>query len=695
MVTPTTAQLGQDEPQVKPESDGEAPADTTALIKGRYCIQFESPLPDLDSPRARAYLAVDERGEKTKLFALVCSPGMPVRAKAFSSLVARHCASVLDVVVDGIVHVPQLNRSCLVVVMQRPEGGRLADALLADRSPLSETAVIGTILPRLTEALSALDRLELAHRALRPDNIFFLDAKQRDVVLGECFSEPPGAGQPVAYEPLDRAMAHPDGRGEGGVDCDCFALGVLLITLLSGTEPWKKQDDETLIEARVRNGSYRALAGEARLPGVVRDLAMGLLSDNPETRLTIEDVRQWCRNARVPPKPNVTSRRANKPFRFFEQDYYFDRTLARALSDHSSDAAQIIHAKGVEVWMRGGLEDRHGADKISALTEESRLRRKSGETSADEAHQLVGQVCHVLDPFGPIRYRGLAIFADGLGPMLAQTFARGGDRELQAMKNLLARDLPGAWITARRLSGIKKTAAQGQLLRLRAHVNNGTYGYGLERCLYELNPALPCLSPAIATHYVTNLKAMLFALDREAATADQSDELFDRHIAAFIAERWDGAQRRLAAYVKAGSDAMAQRQAMLRLFADLQKSNDVGPLRGIAGWIGKCLEPTVNGFRNPAKRRRFGREFERLAGGGNLAALVTLFRSLRSREADEKDFQAAAAMYSALEREVEAFKTQSKSLDGAAAQVSRRITVDAGYSVLALAFGAVILAMVL
>ena len=396
-----------------------------------------------------------------------------------------------------------------------------------------------------------------------------------------------------------------------------------------------------------------------------------------------------------PPKPNVTSRRAKKPFTYFDKDYYFGRTLARALSDHSSESAKIIQAKGVEVWMRGGLEDPHGADKISALAAESRERHKAGEASADQAHQLVGQVCHVLDPFGPIRFRGLAIYADGLGPILAQMFARGADREMRAMKDLLAGDLPGAWISARRLSGIKNTAAQGQMLRLRAHVNNPAYGYGLERCLYELNPALPCLSPTIAHYHVTDLQAMLLALDREAAAADQSKELFDRHIAAFIADRWDGAQRRLASYMKAGLDVMAQRQAMLRLFAELQQSREIGPLCGFAGWLTKCLEPVVNGFRNPAKRRQFGREFARLAGGGNLAALDRLFRSLQSREADETDFQAAAAMYAALEREVEAFKTLSKSLGGSAAKASRRIAIDVGYSVLALAFGAVIVAMVL
>jgi hypothetical protein len=45
-------------------------------------------------------------------------------------------------------------------------------------------------------------------------------------MLGECVSETSGVSQPAIFEPIERAMALPTGRGEGTPPDDMFALGV-------------------------------------------------------------------------------------------------------------------------------------------------------------------------------------------------------------------------------------------------------------------------------------------------------------------------------------------------------------------------------------------------------------------------------------------------------------------------------------
>ncbi|MDP6885104.1 MAG: ABC transporter permease subunit, partial [Rhodospirillales bacterium] len=61
-------------------------------------------------------------------------------------------------------------------------------------------------------------------------------------------------------------------------------------------------------------------------------------------------------------------------------------------------------------------------------------------------------------------------------------------------------------------------------------------GYGIERCLYELNPGLPCQSPHLNHDYVTRIRDLLPALDETANRVSEKTLPIDRHIAAFIAE---------------------------------------------------------------------------------------------------------------------------------------------------------------
>ena len=48
--------------------------------------------------------------------------------------------------------------------------------------------------------------------------------------------------------------------------------------------------------------------------------------------------------------------------------------------------------------------------------------------------------------------------------------------------------------------------------RLRSHLQKAGYGYGIERCLYELNWDIPCQSPLFVLVYVVNIEDILSSL---------------------------------------------------------------------------------------------------------------------------------------------------------------------------------------
>ena len=64
---------------------------------------------------------------------------------------------------------------------------------------------------------------------MRPENILFLDNEMEQIVLGPNVTAPAGYDQPSMFEPIDRAMALPAGRGTGDSLDDIYALGVNII----------------------------------------------------------------------------------------------------------------------------------------------------------------------------------------------------------------------------------------------------------------------------------------------------------------------------------------------------------------------------------------------------------------------------------------------------------------------------------
>ena len=54
-----------------------------------------------------------------------------------------------------------------------------------------------------------MERLGLTHRAIRPDNLFFLDEAREILVMGDCVTAPAGFHQPPLLEPIERTMASP------------------------------------------------------------------------------------------------------------------------------------------------------------------------------------------------------------------------------------------------------------------------------------------------------------------------------------------------------------------------------------------------------------------------------------------------------------------------------------------------------
>src|SRR4051794_13942141 len=109
-------------PQPEPKgSDGGA-----VDLGGRYEILPSSPLPDLTSPGGPAFGARNLKDRKTSEFAIICTQPVPARIDALGSVRSMEHPALLRLVDWGTVLWAPERKHRLVLIYERPQGGRLA-----------------------------------------------------------------------------------------------------------------------------------------------------------------------------------------------------------------------------------------------------------------------------------------------------------------------------------------------------------------------------------------------------------------------------------------------------------------------------------------------------------------------------------------------------------------------------------------
>ena len=413
----------------------------SAILRERFLIDGNKPLPDLDSPNARAFQAEDRRDLARHLFALVCSPGMPIRLDAMIKLKANPGAGVLELVDFETVFWPAVGQRTTVCVFERPMGGRVVEQVRAGQARLTEYDIPRKMIQPLTEGLRHLHTIGVSHRALRPENIFFLDEDMQEIVLGECVTAPPGFDQPIMFEPLERAMTAPAGRGAGTVVDDLYSLGASVVELALGYNPVEKMKNEDLLFRRTNLSSYAATCGNARVPISLLEPLRGLLSDNSRERWGLEEVEMWLDGRKQTPMQKKPARKADTPFRFAGRDHTNVRTLAHAFNRQIAEAARILKDEALHVWLKRSVDQGALSDTLKGYVDTAKFH-KDDHQGTDEF--LVARACAAMDPTGPIRYKGVAVCLDGFGPMLAIEYIRNGN--VQVLAEIVNRDIYLQWI---------------------------------------------------------------------------------------------------------------------------------------------------------------------------------------------------------------------------------------------------------
>ena len=629
-------------------------------LSPRFKIQRDKRLPALDTSAARAYAALEidqlpGQGTGRPAVAYLYQPGnsLPLeQIRGFDRFEAPGMVKILEYGIANREGEP--GRDFAVVV--EPFGEALAPNLVEPFEPMSDEQIATRVVRQLLPALREIESRRIAHRAIRPTNLFYADAGRTAVKLGPPLLSPPAQDQPSYLEPIESAMADPRARGAGNIHDDMFSLGVTLLMLAIGRNPLKNEKEAAITIKRLESSSYDALAGNFRLSTTMIEVIRGLLVDSPRERWGIRELAQWAVDGRRPNPPRVTLPKvAGRPLIIGEDEALTSRSLAFAISRNWDQAGKVIASEEFQVWIRRSLAEEAVVDRITKVTrgsQESAVRERSDK--------MILAALAALDPQAPMRYRRLSVQLEGL-PNLMASILTDAEREADAASDISLLISGGLWIGwAQGQSNVSGEGARvrSMLERQRTVATTREPGQGIERCLYELNPGVPCLSPLVIDSCVVDLTDLLAALDRLPAEAFVEDFLTDRHILAFLSARSSKITDVLLRQAVGRRSALQRLVHQIRMLALVQSSVKLmvpNLTRNLADLLRKTAEAEIRGSQ---LKEMVVKDLDAAAPQGKVDLLLKTLEESGALEADRRGFEGARAEYVEAKRKLFELKEQ-------------------------------------
>jgi hypothetical protein len=621
------------------------------ILEERFEIKPSARLAPFDHGTAQAFAADDLNHPGRKLFALIASGTLPCRGLDLPERRVPFPMSWPESV--GMVDWPiRIEEGAQVwgrrpaMVYPQPAGERMAKTDDDPLPKLNEQILVRTVIKPAVDMLRELGLLGIAHRAIRPTNIYYATGGSGDVVFGECFAALPGSNQPTIYETIENGPANRLGRSTGSQADDLYALGVLLLSLHTGRRPLQGFSDEATVAVKINFGSFSALSEGEKFSPTMAELLRGLLSDKVADRWSLRNLEVWMSGQYFNPVLPVLPQRATRPMRFGGGEQLSRPGMANAMAWHWDEAVQFVESGALELWVQRGFNDEKIAEPLALI----RGLSHSHGASSGIKHRLVSRMIQFIGPALPISYKSIRVNALALGAMLASVIDQPPLRNEFA--EILRGRLPQGWLDQQ----LKQTPELVQLRRvlstLEPLIERPGPGFGIERALYELDPLTPCHSELIGDFCVTRARDLLPAIDAALPGAAAGTLPMDRHIAAFIAARLGrGVERELNALANM-ADQVTYRLGVLRLIAAVQAVHDNRDLPRLGETIAEMLGPVVESFHRLKSRDELRNKVKQLAAKSEFQQLGELLdEDGVTRQIDERSFVEAQQTYAALEHE--------------------------------------------
>lgn len=618
------------------------------LLKNEIEIYPDQALPHLNQGPVRAFAAKGRNREPA--YALICEKHLVPQLFAAQKYVSVQNPHLPRLLGNGPVNWPG-NDQRFVFVYENKLGPSLVQQLQGQPMALGikPEIALASIVRNLVPVLKDMRDADFIHGNIRVDNLFMGEGKGRDlskVMLGECLSCPPGFLYSPIYEPIERALADPLGRGVPTFKDDMYSFGATLAVLMRNHDPLAGLSNEEIISAKIEAGSYLALTGKDRFAGAILELLRGLLIDDPRQRWSIDDIILWMDGQRVSAKQGSPVKpKAARPLEFNRHKFLKPQFLALELHKRPSEALQIVDSGELKLWINRSIQDKALEERVDRSAKAAREQGVSGPAYAE---RVAAFTSIALSPSTPIVYKDLKFTPEALGRMLVSAMAQ--KRSLNEYVEAIQSPFTSFWVEFYDQEHYDPNDLVGRFETCRAFLKQTAPGYGIERCAYFLCQEAPCLSDKVKNYYVRTPEDLILAFDQMAASNNKPEGFFDRHILAFLSVRDKSVIDPYIPDINSGDKKRAL-SATVKIFSQLQRRAKLPPLPHLSAWIAGMVTPLIERYHNREYRLKLASDVQKFKDSGDLSKFETLFANYSAQQEDQKQFHDSMQYYQALKKE--------------------------------------------
>lgn len=587
------------------------------LVKERFEINLAVPLPELNSNGASAYEAVDKTNPSRALFALICTDELP-RLSYLPYMKSIESPYILKLVEYG--HVEFNNSETIALIYNRPSGPR-ADKFLEISEPLSSDNFRSLALSLLS-ACDVLKTFGLTHRSIRLDNIYFTDSSRKELMLGDCLASFPSYHQPLIYETIENTLCPPQSRGNGTIDHDIYACGVVLLELVLNHDVKSELSAGEMLRQKLKNSSFTFLSNNEKIPIRISPVLRSLLDDNSEKRSDYNTIFNYFDGKSV----NITSEnndRSNKALIINGEKCYTRKSAALSILNNPDFGLEVIQSGKILEWVKSGLENEKLHAKLQAAI--------NAEKDNPDKSNLLAKICIYLDSSLPLKCDDTYLFPEGLAKTIF--YNKKNNLPVTFLQNLISSDIIKLWYQEQPYLRAPSNASEFGMYLMR-----NDYGYGFERIMYDFDEDLPCISPLLGKSFVNNTSRLLAALNNN--HSDFSSTPFDKSIIAYLRCKMGKKIDGIIIDINANQDAI-KIAAIIRLYANIQNKQGPAQLTNLTQWLANAAKSVIQSYHNIKYQKYLEQEVLKISKSGKIIDLVDILENEEARARDRNDFAEA------------------------------------------------------
>jgi serine/threonine protein kinase len=497
---------------------------------GDYAIHPDEEVKGINKPFIKAYAASYANSSNKEYVAIVFKRGMPIRLDEISALHHQKIQGLQNIIEVGICSIANPKKYYFTIIVTVARSPSLYDIVNA-QGGMDEFFIFQKLLPQLVQSINSLHQRNIVHSHINPRNIFF-DGKT--VTLKECVSEVSGASQPVFYETIERGQAHPYGKGNGDIKIDYYALGMTLYYLITG-EDYHNFDDYSIIREKVYEGTFNFLNKSNMMATLIGDIICGLVADDPAKRYGYNELDSILKNRKYNSINPLDKSNHLKPLTFNNKEHTTKKSLAHELASNWDLAKDYVLGDHIIKWLEANYNQQEIAETLSNLNFTFTKRDSLFSTLSKKDEHLLKTIL-ILDPEGPIRTKDLCFFKEGIGTLLSFSLSSTHSATTQMVAEFIYINFFQFYENLSLLyRNNKYTMQANQFAECSTNLRSSGVGFGLERCLYDLNPNMACSSQLLEEDWFIRLPELLSALEANKLYIENLST--NRNLLCFIASK--------------------------------------------------------------------------------------------------------------------------------------------------------------